>query len=102
MGIVPWFSLVAAAGVVSVLACVLRTGRTGGPSVWDIQAELPHRAREQQPTIDDAAKDAHEHRRCGAQDCARRRAALRVLYEAGRVDLPGVLYQLVYERTESD
>lgn len=100
MGMVPWFSVAAAVGVALALACVMRARKPDGPSVWDIQAELPHRAREARPTIAEAMADAHEHRRCRPEDCARRRAALRVLYEAGRADLPDELYRLVYKRPQ--
>lgn len=100
MGMVPWLSVVAAVGVALALACVMRARKPDGPSVWDIQAELPHRAREVRPSVAEAVDDAHEHRRCRPEDCARRLAALRVLYEAGRADLTEEHYQLLYKRPQ--
>ncbi|MET8428704.1 hypothetical protein [Nocardia sp. NPDC004860] len=102
MGMVPWFSLLPAAGLALALACIFRARRPAGPSVWEIQAELPHRAREIRPSVADAIDDAHEHRRCRPENCTRRCAALRVLYEAGRADLTDELYALLYERPESN
>ncbi|WP_327141313.1 hypothetical protein [Nocardia sp. NBC_01327] len=102
MTVMPWLPLAAFVGVAVALAYVLRARTPNGPSVWDIQAELPHRACEMPPTVEEAERDAHKHKRCRPEGCPRRCAALRVLYEAHRVDLPDPLYQLLYEQLESD
>ncbi|WP_306355821.1 MULTISPECIES: hypothetical protein [unclassified Nocardia] len=103
MGALAWVSLLTAAAVGAALLYVLRRApRPDGPSVWDIQAEIPHRARAATPNLDEAVRDANTHRRCRLEDCPRRRAALRVLYEADRVNLSASQYRLIYERPEND
>ncbi|GAB2454425.1 hypothetical protein [Nocardia tengchongensis] len=102
MGAAAWPVVAAAIAAVVAAAMVwgLRDDEPTGPSVWDVQAELPHRAHRAQPSITQAMKDVHEHRHCQPRDCGRRRAALRVLYEDRRINLPEALYAQVYEQTE--
>jgi hypothetical protein len=94
--------------VAGVLACAavagvsyLRPARPAGPSVADIKQRVdaenrglrpemwpvgwPHEAPEAPFTVAGAHAVMQQHRRCGLDRCARKRAALRVLVQAGRV-----------------
>lgn len=76
--------------------------KLAGPTVWAIEAELPHRAPATPFTADKALAAANEHRRCRPEDCARKRAALRVLITGNRIEMTEHLYEVLYMRFVSE
>lgn len=101
MNPVPWVSLAGAAFMALTLTLCLRGPKMPGPSVWEIQADLPHRAPPAPFTLTEAVDASHVHRHCLPQDCPRRCAALRVLHEHDRITLSEAQYRVVYGPTDT-
>lgn len=93
-----WLAVSVGGLTVAGLVVYYWPSRPDGPSVWDIRAELPHRAPATAFTLAQAHRAAQAHRDCDAQDCARKRAALRTLIAAGKLRPTSELHDLLYDR----
>jgi hypothetical protein len=99
MAVVLGWLVVSVGGVTVVLLTVYCwPSRPDGPSVWDIQADLPHRVPTAPLTLSEARRAVQEHRECDAEDCARKRAALRAQIAAGKLTPTPQLHELLYVR----
>ncbi|MGW5569817.1 hypothetical protein ACWEVD_01335 [Nocardia thailandica] len=92
-----------AASVVLVVAVVVvalwwRGSVREGPSVWELQAEMRHRAPDRQLSVEEARTITRDHRRCDAASCPLKRAALRTTFRAGLMVPTAELYALLFDR----
>ncbi|MBC7303273.1 MAG: hypothetical protein H5T78_20285 [Nocardia sp.] len=90
----------AASLVVVVIVVVVRRRGTAseGPSVWELQAEMRHRAPDRPLSVAEARKVDREHRRCDAASCPIKRAALRTKFRAGLMVPTAELHRLLFDR----
>lgn len=96
VGVLGCLAISSAVLVAALLTAYYWPHKPDGPSVWDIQAELPHRAPLTPLTLDQAHRVAQDHRERLAEDCPRKRAALRILITAGKLEPTRRLHELLY------
>ncbi|MBF6301343.1 hypothetical protein IU459_27940 [Nocardia amamiensis] len=98
VSVLGWLAISSAVLVAALLTAYYWPHKPDGPSVWDIRAELPHRAPPAPLTLDQAHRVAQDHRECLAEDCPRKRAALRTLITAGKLAPTPRLHELLFTR----
>ncbi len=99
-------AMVAGSAALMVAVIVVALWRRGsvseGPSVWELQAEMRHRAPDRQLSVEEARTITRDHRRCDAASCPLKRAALRTTFQAGLMVPTAELHALLFDRFGSE